>query len=257
MDAEVIVVGGGPAGSATATLLAQAGHDVLLVDRARFPREKACAEYLSPATADALARIGVLDKVEALGPTRPLGMHLIGRGGTRALVRYPDGNSSRRALCLPRRILDATLLEHARTAGVRVLEGSQVHGVSTDRDDGARVEVRAVDDPAPVRRRLRARLVVGADGARSVVSRALGLDRAVRWPNRVGLVAHVRGVAGLDHYGEMYAGQGAYCGLAPLPDGMTNVGLVLDAGTARRAGSRAAAYQAGLARLPGAGARLL
>ncbi len=255
-DSEVIVVGGGPAGSATAALLAQAGHDVLLLDRARFPRDKACAEYLSPATADALARIGALAKVEAQGPVRPLGMHLIARGETRALVRYPDGQTSRRALCLSRRVLDATLMEHARSAGVRVLEGWQVHGVATDPLAGAGVEVRPVDEPAASRRFLGARLVVGADGAQSVVSRSLGLDRPVRWPQRVGLVTHVRGVGGLEHYGEMYAGQGGYCGLAPLPQGMTNVGLVMDARAARRAGSREAAFEAGLARLPGAGARL-
>ena len=138
MDAQVIVVGGGPAGSATATHLARAGHDVLLLDRARFPRDKACAEYLSPATADALARLGALAAVEARGPQRPLGMHLIGRGGSRALVRYPDGGSSRRALCLSRRVLDATLLEHAREAGVRVLEGQQVRGAMSRRPGSAR-----------------------------------------------------------------------------------------------------------------------
>ena len=255
MDAQVIVVGGGPAGSATATHLARAGHDVLLLDRARFPRDKACAEYLSPATADALARLGALAAVEARGPQRPLGMHLIGRGGSRALVRYPDGGSSRRALCLSRRVLDATLLEHAREAGVRVLEGQQVRGVAAAAG-GATVEVRPADGPLGRHRRLTASLLVGADGTRSVVSRSLGLDRRVIWPRRVGMIAHVRGVEGLETYGEMYAGRGAYCGLAPLPEGETNVGLVMDAAVAAAAGGLEAAYAAGLARLPGAAARL-
>jgi len=119
-DAEVIVAGGGPAGSATAALLARAGHDVLLLDRARFPRPKACAEYLSPATADVLARLGALAAVEAHRPVRPLGMYLVYQEAPRALVRYPDPAVPRRALCLPRDILDATLLDHARAAGVRV-----------------------------------------------------------------------------------------------------------------------------------------
>jgi geranylgeranyl reductase family protein len=255
VDSQVIVVGGGPAGSATATHLARAGLDVLLLDRARFPRDKACAEYLSPATADALSRLGVLAAVEAQAPQRPLGMHLIGRGGSRALVRYPDGASSRRALCLSRRVLDATLLQHAREAGVRVLEGQQVHGVSAG-EGGAVVEVRPVDGPLGRHRRLTASLLVGADGTRSVVSRCLGLDRRVLWPRRVGLIAHVRGVDGLESYGEMYAGRGAYCGLAPLPDGLTNVGLVMDAKIAAAAGGLEGAYAAGLARLPGAAGRL-
>ncbi|MGH2354475.1 MAG: NAD(P)/FAD-dependent oxidoreductase, partial [Chloroflexota bacterium] len=267
MDAEVIVVGGGPAGSATAALLARAGHDVLLLDRARFPRDKACAEYLSPATADILARIGALAAVEAHRPARPLGMQLIGRGGARALVRYADGGGARRALCLPRRVLDATLLAHARSAGVNVAEGWQVLGVETapagngDVSGDITVAARAVDEPAGRQAIFRARVLVGADGARSAVARSLGLARRVAWPNRVGLVAHVRGVQGLADYGEMYAGRGAYCGLAPLPDEVTNVGLVMDAAVARQAvarqaGSREAAWLAGLDRVPGAAARL-
>ena len=146
-DAQAIVVGGGPAGSATAALLARAGHEVLLLDRARFPRDKACAEYLSPATADALARIGALARVEAQGPARPLGMHLIMRGGSRALVRYPDGTSSRRAMCLSRRVLDATLLDYARDCGVQVLEGWQVHHVVSG-PGGSTVDARPVGEPA-------------------------------------------------------------------------------------------------------------
>jgi geranylgeranyl reductase family protein len=254
-DAEVIVAGGGPAGSATAAVLARAGHDVLLLDRARFPRDKACAEYLSPATADVLARLGALKRVEAQGPVRPLGMRLIGRGGAWALVRYPDGATSRRAMCLSRRVLDATLLEHARAAGVRVREGWQVHGVAPA-GRGVAVEARPVDAPAGSRLRLRARAVVGADGARSAVARSLGLHRPVAWPRRAGLVAHVRGVDGIREYGEMYAGRGAYCGLAPLPGGLVNVGLVVDPAVLRRGGPREGALRAGLRRLPGAATRL-
>ena len=228
---------------------------MLLLDRARFPRDKACAEYLSPATADALARIGALARVEAQGPARPLGMHLIGRGGSRALVRYPDGASSRRAMCLSRRVLDATLLDYARDCGVQVQEGWQVHHVLAG-PQGATVDARPVGEPAGALRRLTAPLLVGADGTRSVVSRCLGLERPLRWPNRVGLVAHVRGVDGLQEYGEMYVGRGAYCGLAPLPDGLTNVGLVLDARLYQKPAGLEGAYRVALERLPGAAGRL-
>src|SRR5918996_6070843 len=102
MDAEGVVVGGGPAGSATAALLAQQGHDVLLLDRARFPRPKPCAEYLSPATADVLDRLGALPAVEALRPARPYGMRLIQDGGASAVVHYPDAAGPRRAICVSR-----------------------------------------------------------------------------------------------------------------------------------------------------------
>ncbi|HEV2126645.1 MAG TPA: FAD-dependent oxidoreductase, partial [Chloroflexota bacterium] len=119
-NAEVIVVGGGPAGSATAALLAQRGRDVLLLDRARFPRYKACAEYVSPASVDVLERLGALRAVEQHQPVRPLGMTLIQDGRAQALIRYPGIGLSglpaetvpageavaRRALCLSREVLD-------------------------------------------------------------------------------------------------------------------------------------------------------
>ena len=56
---DAVVVGAGPAGSTTAAHLASRGHDVLLIDRARFPREKVCAEYISPGGAAILERLGV------------------------------------------------------------------------------------------------------------------------------------------------------------------------------------------------------
>jgi 2-polyprenyl-6-methoxyphenol hydroxylase-like FAD-dependent oxidoreductase len=71
LDAEVVVAGGGPAGAATAALLARAGVDVLVLERARFPREKACAEYLSPGVAAVLERLGALPEILRTGIARP------------------------------------------------------------------------------------------------------------------------------------------------------------------------------------------
>src|SRR5688572_20996040 len=247
MDAEVVVVGGGPAGSATAALLAQRGHDVLLLDRVRFPRDKACAEYLSPGVEDVLRRLGALDRILALHPERPLGMRIVHRGAISARIGYPDQPAARRALCLPRRDLDAALLDHARLAGARVHEATTVTHLATS-PSGVTVTV----NPGPP---VRARLVIGADGARSVVARSAGLLRRVVWPRRLGLIAHVPRTPALDSisdWGEMHVGRGAYCGLAPLPDGRVNVGLVLPLAAARRAGGLEAALEAGLSRVPAA-----
>ena len=70
MDADVLVVGGGPAGSSLAFALARAGVDVLLVDRARFPRPKPCAEYLSPEASRMLFAMGALDARRSVGRRR-------------------------------------------------------------------------------------------------------------------------------------------------------------------------------------------
>jgi len=84
VTSEVIVVGGGPAGAATAWFLARAGVDVLVLDRARFPRDKPCAEYLSPQASRILDAMGVLEAAESAG-----GAQLSGQGGQVIKTRGP------------------------------------------------------------------------------------------------------------------------------------------------------------------------
>src|SRR5207248_2415180 len=196
-DAQVLVVGGGPAGASTAWHLARAGVDTLVLDRARFPRDKTCAECLSPETARLLDAMGALDALE------PSGAKLHGM-----IVRAPNGAEIRGAfvaahgwraprdwgLAVSRRVLDATLLARARDAGARVRERVRVADVVRD---GDRVTGVRLLDAGGRASELRASLVVGADGLRSVVARRLALARTRRWPRRLALVAHWRGVDGI------------------------------------------------------------
>ena len=76
------MIGGGPAGAATAFFLARAGVDVLVVDRARFPRDKPCAEYLSPQASRILSEMAVLDAIERAGAARLSGMRVRAPNGT-------------------------------------------------------------------------------------------------------------------------------------------------------------------------------
>ena len=245
LDAEVIVVGAGPAGSTTAALLAGAGRDVLVLDKATFPREKACAEFLSPGVEDVLARVGSLARVERVAPARPPGIE-IRRGDDRHLVLYEN----RRALGVRRSVFDAALLEHAVAEGARLLHARATRALVEDgRVTG--VEVRH----GGVERRLRAALVVGADGLHSVVARSLALDLPPRWPQRLGLVARYAVGTPLGA-AEMHVGARAYCGLTPVDDGLVTASLVVGLGAKPSGIASSRFFELGLSRLTGAGGAL-
>jgi len=91
---EVVVAGGGPAGSTLATLLRLGGRSVAVCDAARFPRHKICGEFVPPAALSTFAGLGVLDAVLARGPRRHVGMAVISPGGTKVLGRWTSLDSS-------------------------------------------------------------------------------------------------------------------------------------------------------------------
>jgi flavin-dependent dehydrogenase len=252
-DAEVIVVGGGPAGSATALLLARAGHSVLLLDKASFPRHKACSEYINAGGVAALDELGVLDEVLAAGAHRLTEMRIHSPEGGQFAARFDRAAPGRHALGLSRYRLDAILLDAARAAGVTVME--RVHARNVWLQPGASATVEVSCDGTTTR--LRAPLVVGADGHHSCVTRSLGLEQTRRWPRRVGLVAHYQQVAGNDHGGDMYVTSDGYAGLAPLEDRLTNIAVVVpEAHVQRRSGSIEELFEQRLAAVPELSRRL-
>jgi geranylgeranyl reductase family protein len=216
-EREVVVVGGGPAGSATALFLRQRGHEVLLLDEARFPRDKVCGEGISPGAWDLLGELGAADKVRALRPHPLRGMALVSPEGT---VVRGDYESAHAGFAVRRDALDATLLGAARDAGVTVLEGERVSDILRAGE--------AVTGVVTSQGVLRARLVVGADGRRSIVARRLSLLREHARLRKWAVRAHFEGVQGLEERGEMHVGGGGYCGIAPLSKTRANVTFVLD-----------------------------
>jgi geranylgeranyl reductase family protein len=228
--ADVLVVGGGPAGSTAAFQLATAGIDVMLIDRARFPRDKTCGESLSPG---ALAR---LDAIDMWRPTVPefghldfapiRGMRIRSPRGTVFHGLYKTGGTSP-GIAIRRTAFDHQLLERARTRGARIVEGIEATRAE-EGTDGACVSARTVSGSTAVR--IHARRVVVADGRLSFIARQLGFiepSASERGRRRYAVRAHCGRVAGLSSLAEMHVGEGGYCGLAPLSANEANVCYVL------------------------------
>ena len=167
---DALVVGGGPAGSATAALLARRGCRVVLIDRARFPRAKPCGDYLNPGCDEVLGRLGARDAVARVAA--PIcGMRLVTPEGFAVGLPFPR----RTGWALSRAQLDQTLLDYAGRTGVDVRDGTGL--VSLESEAGS---AGIWLERGGRRDRCRARIVIGADGLRSAVARAADLGAVAR-----------------------------------------------------------------------------
>lgn len=224
---DVIIAGGGPAGASTAFHLARRGVRVMVVDRARFPRAKPCAECLSPQASRLLEAMGALSQLEHRGVWLR-GMIVRAPNGAVARGDYAASHGFRAwrdaGLSIRRELLDEILIARARAVGADVVEETRVTDVL--RDGSGSVIGARLHDRDGTSRTAHARLLVGADGLRSVVARRLGLWRRARWPNRLSLVGHYEGVRDVTEYGEMHIERDGFVGIADVGAGITTVAAV-------------------------------
>ncbi len=194
---EVLVVGAGPAGCATALFLARQGRDVLVVDRATFPRDKICGDGLAPRTVAMLRRMGLEDRIRAAGYRPALDYRIVSSWRDAVRAGMPSfGKGARYAYVVPRRELDLLILQATRAAGARVREGVRALHLADGPAPGEapRVVVRGSDGLTST---IRARVVVAADGSRGSFSRTVMPAKRLE-PYAVAIRAYMHGVAGLD-----------------------------------------------------------
>ncbi|MFC8799328.1 geranylgeranyl reductase family protein [Promicromonospora sp. NPDC057138] len=239
-DADVIVVGAGPAGSSTAHWCAAAGLDVLLLEKGEFPRDKICGDGLTPRAVAELVRMGVPTREED-GWIRNRGLRVHGGGRSYeldwpTLTTYPGYGMAR-----SRMTLDHTLAQHAQASGAKLLQRTKVTGPLRD-DDGGRV-VGVTAQPLDARGRaegpvkeLRAPVVVAADGVSSRFALAVGRERRDDRPMGTAVRAYYRTPRHddpfMESHLELWDGEPGksdllpgYGWIFPLGDGTVNVGL--------------------------------
>ncbi|MFP3939319.1 MAG: NAD(P)/FAD-dependent oxidoreductase [Thermoanaerobaculia bacterium] len=226
---DALVVGGGPGGSSTASLLARHGRRVLLVERQRFPRFH-IGESLIPETNRILEALGVLDRIAAAGfPVK--------RG---AVIMAPDGEHERYAHfgeaqgieCpatyeVPRERFDQILLDHAAGCGAQVLQGCRARSAAFFGDG---VELRIED--ASGKRTVTGRYLVDASGRDGFLARRLGLRQVDPELRQVSVHAWYEGVVPMppEQAGDarlIALGGHAWAWLIPLDDRVTSVGVVV------------------------------
>jgi len=238
-DADVIVVGAGPSGSTAAYYLAQAGLNVLLIEKSRFPRDKVCGDGLTPRAVKSLVAMGV-DVSEEAGWLRNKGLRVIA-GGMRLELEWPELSSwPGYGLVRPRSSLDEQLARRAQAAGAKLLEGTTVTGPVLDEDGriiGVETSAEAEENSKPRSKSdnavtYRARVVVAADGNSSRLSVAMGLRKRDDRPMGVAVRTYYTSPRHEDDYLESWLdlwdgdrllpGYGWIFGMG---DGTSNVGL--------------------------------
>ena len=232
--ADVLVVGGGPSGAATAYWLAEAGHDVLVVEKKQFPRDKTCGDGLTPRAVAALDEMGLADRLHE--HHRQDGLRTIAHGITLEMAWPEHPRFPSHGYVVRRRDLDQMVADHAVAAGARVrhlteaiepvFENGLVTGALVADKSGAGEGERTI---------IEARYIVVADGANSRFGRALGTSRNRTYPQGMAIRGYYRSdmhddpwiESALDLRDRSGSSLPGYGWIFPVGDGTINVGVGL------------------------------
>jgi flavin-dependent dehydrogenase len=237
---DVIIAGGGPAGSSAAIHLATRGLRVLLAEQKRFPRAKLCGEFISPECLPHFERLGVADRMFAAGAVSIEETVFYSRSGRSVSVPSAWFGARSMALGLSRAEMDERLLRRASEAGVEVIEEAQVVGPLFDRERVCGVKLRIAGSEAAYRSLVtidatgRARTLTRGVASQTDASRA----RSHRAP-LVAFKAHLVDARVAPGACEIFFYRGGYGGLNSIESGLSNLCFIASASDVRRCGADA------------------
>ena len=222
---DVIVLGGGPSGSSTAAFLSQAGKKVLLLDRAKFPRDKICGDGISGRSVSVLKELGVLENFKDVEHMEMHGITFSSPNGTVVPISSrKEGMTELPGFICRREVFDNVIFQFAKNLCAKTIEGF----LATDLImDGSRVAgVKGNFNGKDME--FRAKMFVGADGVAGITARKLDAVNTDENHQCAAVRCYYEGVEGMEDRIELHFIKGVlpgYFWIFPLPDKKANVGI--------------------------------
>lgn len=227
--ADVLIIGGGPAGATAAAFLAMKGRDVVLIEKEAHPRFH-IGESLLPRNLDIFERLGILDHVREIGVHKPGAEFVSDRTGRSCAFPFAHALNQDRthAWQVRRADFDAVLFKRAATLGARCFERTRVTEVELN-DAGGRHTVTTLDE-AGERREWRPRYVLDASGRDTFLASQMKVKTSNKYNNTAAVYAHYTGVTRregeLEGYISIHLAEDGWFWLIPLPDDTMSIGFV-------------------------------
>jgi menaquinone-9 beta-reductase len=237
---DVIIIGGGPAGSTAAIRLAEHGIKVLVLEEKRMPREKLCGEFITPECFPTLRRLGVMDRMLAAGAQKITRLSLVVASGKSVHTPISEmSDEATWAMSLSRARFDQILFERAREAGATCLEGFAVKDCLFENGRPRAVQAMSLAEGRAVE--FESALVIDASGRNSRLILAREERTAGKQGSRLyALKAHLKGVEGIREQVELYFFPQGYGGLSLVEGGLVNLCFIANERTFRNAAGDAA-----------------